>query len=129
MSYAYMKLAKKKSALLRSYRLQSAMATQKKRKKLQVAEVKSIVQAVKPREDASTDLKEKILNSISKMKQLAVFPERQQLFSMLTRADVRPTYDKLVSSLLEDYLKLFYQRQSQVSGFSGSLVGPHQKGR
>lgn len=85
--------------------MRSAMATREKTKKLQVAEMKSIAQAV--RKDVGTDLKDKILDSISKMKQLAVFPERQQLYSMLSRADVRPVYEKLVSFLLEDYLKLF----------------------
>ena len=87
------------------------MATRKKTKKLRVAKVKPIAQAV--RKDVGTDLKDKILDSVSKMKQLTMFPERQQLYSMLTRADMRPTYKKLVSSLLEDYLKLFSSVKGQ----------------
>ena len=83
------------------------MATWKKAKKLRVQEVKFIAQAVRKDVGTDIDLKDKILDSISKMKQLAVFPERQQLYSMLTSPDMRPAYEKLVSSLLEDYLKLF----------------------
>ena len=56
MSYAYMKLVAK-SAALRSYRLRSIMAMQKKTK-LRVAEVKSIVQAV--RKDVGSDLRDMI---------------------------------------------------------------------
>ena len=84
--------------------MRNAMATRKNTKKLRVAEVKSIAQAV--RNEVGTDLNDRILESISKSKQLAVFPERQQLYNMLTRADMRSAYEKLLSSLLEDYLKL-----------------------
>ena len=89
------------------------MATRKKAKRLRVQEVKSIAQAVRKDVGTDVDLKDKILESISKMKQLAVFPERQQLYSMLTSPDMRPAYEKLVSSLLEDYLKLFSSIKGQ----------------
>ena len=82
----------------------------KKAKKLRVAEVKSIAQAVRKEVGTIVDLKDKILCSIS---QLAVFPQRQQLYSMLTSPDMKPAYEKLVSSLLEDYLKLFSSLKGQ----------------
>ena len=98
------------------------MATRKKTKKLRVQEVKSIAQAV--REDVGTDLdlKDKILDSMSKMKQLAVFPERQHLYSMLISPEMRPAYEKLVSSLLEDYLKLFSSIKGQAKYLDFQVV-------
>ena len=98
------------------------MATRKKAKKLRVQEVKSIAQAVRKDVGTDVDLKDKILESISKMKQLAVFPERQQLYSMLTSPDMRPAYEKLVSSLLEDYLKLFSSIKGQAKYLDFQVV-------
>ena len=98
------------------------MATQKKAKKFRVQEVKSIAQAVRKDVGTDVDLKDKILESISKMRQLAVFPERQQLYSILTSPDMRPAYEKPVSSLLEDYLKLFSSIKGQAKYLDFQVV-------
>ena len=82
------------------------MATRKKTKKLKLADMKHLAEAVRNENVVNSPLKESILNTLSKSKQLTLFPERQQLYSILTRADMKPAYDTLVSSLLEDYLKL-----------------------
>ena len=79
----------------------------KKAKKLKVAELRSIAKSLQNEAPcAESQLKEAILESIGKSKQLAVFPERQRLDDLLI-ASGRPAYDRLVSSLLVDYSQIF----------------------
>ena len=80
----------------------------KKAKKLKVAELRSIAKALQKeaRDDRGCRLKEAILETIGKSKQLAVFPERQRLYDLLI-ASARPAYDRLVTALLVDYSKIF----------------------
>ena len=124
MTYAYLKLVSRKLGIM----------------VLQV--VKRYVYAEKSEEASSTrseihssscedvgtdiDLKDKILESISKMKQQYFL--RQQLYSIMTSPDTRPAYEKLVSSLLEDYLSSIFLSKAKPS-ILGSLVGSHQEGR
>ena len=105
MTYAYLKLVIRKQCHKAIGCKVLWLHTRKQRASSR--EVKSITQAARKDVGTDIDLKEEILDSISKMKQLAVFPERQKLYSMLTGQDMRPVYKKLVSSLMEDYLKLF----------------------
>ena len=80
--------------------------TSKKVKKLKPAELRSIAKALQKEAFAESQLNETVLESIGKSKQLTVFPERQRLYNLLI-ASARPAYDRLVTSLLMDYSKIF----------------------
>lgn len=60
--------------------------------------------------------------NVGELKQLTVFPERHSLYSLLTSSDVKPTYDRLVTSLLEDYTKLFTLVKGKLNNMDFQVV-------